>query len=81
MRSDILQQILDETPKDINNYVDLWAKLYVRINQIVRDKKLSTLDETSELYKWQNGEYNLFLRSFAKLEMELGETILDIIEK
>jgi transcriptional regulator with XRE-family HTH domain len=32
----------------------------------------------SEIHKWLSGEHNFTLRSIAKLEAELGETILEV---
>jgi transcriptional regulator with XRE-family HTH domain len=85
MRSKIFQQILDETPKDVEIFVRLYADLVVRINQILREKGYTqkSLAEKlekrpSEIHKWLSGEHNFTLRSIAKLEAELGEILLEV---
>ena len=81
MRSKILQEVLDKTPENVKIFVNLYSDLIIRIDQILRDKNITEFDESSELYKWKNGEFDSMLRSFAKLEMELGEPLLNVIEK
>lgn len=88
MRSKIFQKVLDETPKDVEIFVSLYADLVLRINQILRDKGYTqkSLAEKlekrpSEIHKWLSGEHNFTLRSIAKLEAELGETLLEVPDK
>jgi transcriptional regulator with XRE-family HTH domain len=57
----------------------------VLINQILREKGYTQkslankLEKSpSEIHKWLNGEHNFTLRSIAKLEAELGETLIEI---
>jgi transcriptional regulator with XRE-family HTH domain len=85
MRSKVLQKILDETPKEVEIYVDKYADLVLRINQILREKGYTqkSLAEKlekrpSEIHKWLNGDHNFTLRSIAKLEAELGEILLEV---
>jgi transcriptional regulator with XRE-family HTH domain len=85
MRSKIFQEILDETPKDVEIFVRLYADLVLRINQILREKGYTqkslaeNLDKKpSEIHKWLHGEHNFTLRSIAKLEAELGEVLLEV---
>lgn len=85
MRSKVLQRILDETPKDVDIFVDLYADLVVRINEILREKGISkkqlaeNLDKKpSEISKWLGGEHNFTLRSLAKLSAELDEPLLEV---
>jgi len=85
MRSKILQEILDETPKDVEIFVDKYTDLVIRINQILREKGYTQkslankLDKSpSEIHKWLSGDHNFTLRSIAKLEAELGETLLEV---
>ncbi len=87
MRSKLFQEILDETPKDVEIFVRLYAKLVIRINEILQAKGLTqkalaeSLDKNpSEIHKWLSGEHNLTLRSIAKLEAELGEPLLVVPE-
>ncbi|MCB8964883.1 MAG: helix-turn-helix transcriptional regulator [Bacteroidales bacterium] len=85
MKSKIFQEVIDETPEETKIFVRLYADLAVRINQVMRDKGYSQnmlaekLDKRpSEISKWLNGEHNFTLRSIAKLQAELGETLLEI---
>jgi transcriptional regulator with XRE-family HTH domain len=85
MRSKVLQNILDETPKDVAIFVDKYADLVLRINQILSEKGYTqkSLAEKmekrpSEIHKWLSGDHNFTLRSIAKLEAELGETLLEV---
>lgn len=85
MRSKIFQEILDETPKEVEIFVRHYADLVLRINQILREKNYTQaklaekLDKRpSEIHKWLNGDHNFTLRSIAKLEAELGEVLLEV---
>ncbi|AEA45028.1 helix-turn-helix domain-containing protein [Fluviicola taffensis] len=85
MRSEILQEILDETPKDVEIFVRWYADIIKRINQILTEKGMSqkelaeSLDKKpSEISKWLNGEHNFTLRSLAKLQAELGEELIQV---
>lgn len=88
MRSKVLQRILDKTPKDVDIFVDLYADLVVRINQLLREKGISKKElaeslnkKPSEISKWLGGEHNFTLRSLAKLSAELGEHLLEVPKK
>ena len=85
MRSEVLQKIIDTTPKDVEIFIDKYTDLVVRINQILRERGVTQkllahkLDKKpSEIHKWLNGEHNFTLRSIAKLEAELGVTLLAV---
>lgn len=85
MKSKTVERLLNNTPEDVKIFVDLYADLVVRINQILRDKKLSQKElaerlnkKPSEISKWLNGDHNFTLRSLAKLQAELGETLLEV---
>lgn len=85
MRSKIFQEILDETPKDVEIFVRLYADIVLRVNQLLKEKGLTQralaekLDKSpSEIHKWLSGDHNFTLRSLAKLEAELGETLLEV---
>ena len=41
MRSKIFQEILDETPEDVEIFVRLYADLVVRINQLLLENNIS----------------------------------------
>jgi transcriptional regulator with XRE-family HTH domain len=88
MRSKVFQRILDNTPKDVDIFVDWYADLVVRINQLLREKNISKKElaenmnkQPSEISKWLNGEHNFTLRSLAKLSAELGEPLIEVPKK
>lgn len=85
MRSQTADRLLKSTPKDIKIFVDWYADLVVRINQLLSEQNLSKKELAekmekmpSEISKWLNGEHNFTLRSLAKLSAELGEPLLEV---
>jgi transcriptional regulator with XRE-family HTH domain len=85
MRSKTFQAVIDQTPKDVKIFVDLYGDLVVRINQLLREKGIkkrelaAKLDKKpSEISKWLSGEHNFTLRSLAKLSAELDEPLLEV---
>ena len=85
MRSNTVDRLLKSMPKDIEVFVDLYADIVVRINQILREKKISKKEladllgkKPSEISKWLNGGHNFTLRSLSKLSAELGEPLLEV---
>ncbi|WP_298350398.1 helix-turn-helix transcriptional regulator [Runella sp.] len=85
MRSKIFQQVLDESPKEVEIFVRLYADIVLRVNQLLKEKGLTQkalaekLEKSpSEIHKWLSGDHNFTLRSLAKLEAELGETLLSV---
>lgn len=88
MRSKVLQRVINNTPKDVEIFVDWYAELVVRINELLREQKITKkqlaekLDKKpSEISKWLSGEHNFTLRSLAKLSAELGEPLLEVPKK
>ena len=88
MRSKIFQEVLDETPKEAEIFVRLYADLVLKINRVLREKGYTQklladkLDKRpSEIHKWLNGDHNFTLRSIAKLQAELGEVLLAVPDK
>jgi transcriptional regulator with XRE-family HTH domain len=87
MRNKIFQEVLDETPKEVEIFVEWYAELAVRINRILREKGMSQkmlaekMGKTpAEISRWLNGEHNFTLKSLAKLQAELGEPLLSIAQ-
>ncbi|SFE43318.1 helix-turn-helix domain-containing protein [Thermoflexibacter ruber] len=85
MRSQTVDRLLKNTPKDVEIFVDWYADLVVRINQLLRENKITKKElaekldkKPSEVSKWLNGEHNFTLRSLAKLSAELGEPLLEV---
>lgn len=88
MRSKTVDRLLKSTPKDVEIFVDLYADLMVRINQLLREKEISKKElaekldkKPSEISRWLSGEHNFTLRSLAKLSAELGEPLLEVPKK
>lgn len=88
MRSKVLQRILDNTPKDVEIFVDWYAELVVRINELLHERNITKKElaenlnkKPSEISKWLSGEHNFTLRSLAKLSAELGEPLLEVPKK
>ena len=85
MRSKTVDRLLKNTPKEVEIFVDWYADLAVRINELLRENKISKKElaeklekSPSEISKWLSGEHNFTLRSLAKLSAELGEPLLEV---
>jgi transcriptional regulator with XRE-family HTH domain len=88
MRSKTVDRLLKSTPKDVEIFVDWYADLVVRINQLLRENNISKKElaekmdkRPSEISKWLSGEHNFTLRSLAKLSAELGEPLMEVSKK
>ena len=88
MRSKTVDRLLKSTPKDVKIFVDWYADLVVRINQLLRENDITKKElaekldkKPSEISKWVSGEHNFTLRSLAKLSSELGEPLLEVPKK
>ena len=88
MRSKTVDRLLKSTPKDVKIFVDWYADLVVRINQLLRENDITKKElaekldkKPSEISKWFSGEHNFTLRSLAKLSSELGEPLLEVPKK
>ena len=83
MKSKVAERMMAKMPDDVKIFVNKYADIVVRVNQLLREKKYSQKDlaeklekSPSEISKWLSGNHNFTLRSIAKLEAELGDTIL-----
>jgi len=83
MKSKVAERMMAKMPEDVKIFVDKYADIVVRINQLLKEKGFTQKDlaekldkKPSEISKWLNGDHNFTLRSIAKIEAELGETIL-----
>ena len=88
MRSKVAQRMRAKTPEETKIFVAKYADIVVRINQLLREKGYTqnTLAQNlgkkpSEISKWLGGEHNFTRRSLAKLEAELGETLINVPER
>ena len=75
--------MMAKVPEETKIFVNKYADIVVRVNQILREKGITQKElaerigkKPSEINRWLKQEQNLTLRSIAKLEAELGETIL-----
>ena len=85
MRSKVAQRILDRTPEETKVFADLYGDIVVRVHQLIKKNNLSQNKladkmgkKPSELSKWLSGNHNLTLRSIAKLQAELGESVIEV---
>jgi len=85
MRNKILQEVLNEIPKETKIFVRLYTDIVTRINQLLELKGLSQKDlaeklekRPSEINKWLKGEHNLTLRSIAKMQSALESDIINV---
>jgi transcriptional regulator with XRE-family HTH domain len=85
MRSKVAERILATTPEEVKIFARLYGDLVVKIHGILKEKGYSQkllaekLDKKpSEIHKWLSGEHNFTLRSIAKLQAELGESLLEV---
>ncbi|MGJ7033690.1 helix-turn-helix domain-containing protein [Niabella hirudinis] len=85
MRSKTVDRLLKSTPKDVEIFVDWYADLVVRINQLLKEQGINKKElaekldkKPSEISKWLGGEHNFTLRSLAKLSAELGVPLLEV---
>jgi len=83
MKSKVAERMMAKMPQDVKIFVDKYADIVIRVNQLLKEKKFTQKDlaekmekNPSEISKWLGGNHNFTLRSIAKLEAELGETIL-----
>lgn len=87
MRSKVAKRMLAKTPKETKIFVAKYADIVVRVNELIREKGYTqkSLAESigkkpSEISKWLSGEHNFTLRSIAKLEAELDESIINVVK-
>lgn len=85
MRSKVAQRIMDRTSEDVKIHSRWMAKLAMLIHDTMvsngtTQKKLAEnmSKKPSEINKWVSGEHNFTLRSLAKLQAELGVTLIEI---
>ena len=87
MRKKIVKKIISETPEEVRVYVRHYADIVVRINELMQLKSLTKKDladrlnkKPSKIYKLLKGKHNLTLKIIAKLEAELGGSIIQVVE-
>ena len=60
MRSKVFQRIIENTPKDVDIFVDWYADLLVRINQLLRENNISKKELAEKLEKSPSGKWLVF---------------------
>lgn len=85
MRNSLARQILEETPEETRQFVKRYGELVTRIYDLLEEKGWSQKDlaakldkSPSEISKWLSGAHNLTLRTLIRLEVELGEDLIQI---
>jgi len=86
MKSKVLRDLLAKTPAESKIFVELYADIVVRVNQLIREKGYGSQKalaekmgkKPSEISKWLSGNHNFTLRSLAKLTAELGEPVINV---
>ena len=83
MRSKIAKKILSETSEEVRIFVRQYTDIVLRIHELMQLKGFTQKDladrmnkKPSEINKWLNGNHNLTLKTIAKLEAELGGSII-----
>ncbi|AUP79131.1 helix-turn-helix domain-containing protein [Flavivirga eckloniae] len=82
------KKIIDETPRDVQIFVDKYEEITMRIHQLLKLKGLTQKDlaellgkRPSEISKWLNDGHNLTLKTISKIEAVLDENIINIPQK
>lgn len=85
MVNDFFKKLIDETPRDVQIFVDKYEEISMRIHQLLKSKGMSQKDlaqslekRPSEISKWLNEGHNLTLKTIAKIEAVLGEDIINV---
>ncbi|MDC9721978.1 MAG: helix-turn-helix transcriptional regulator [Urechidicola sp.] len=85
MVNDFFKNLIDETPRDVQIFVDKYEEISMRIYQLLKSKGMSQKDlaqslgkRPSEISKWLNEGHNLTLKTIAKIEAVLGEDIINV---
>ena len=83
MRSSIAKKIVSETPEEQRIFVRQYTDIVVRIHELMQLNGFTQKDladrmnkKPSEINKWLKGNHNLTLKTIAKLEAELGDSII-----
>lgn len=87
MRSNITRKILSEIPEEERIFVRQYTNIVVRIQELMKLKGFTQKDladkmnkKPSEVNKWLKGNHNLTLKTIAKLEAELGDSIIHAVD-
>ncbi len=81
----LYQELLDETPEEVETFIRLYADLQLKISRIVEQKGITKETllqveamQTQETRKWLKGEHDFSLCCLSKLSVELEEPLLEV---
>lgn len=85
MRSKVLQELLDETPKDLRLMLKMQAQISMRVKELMEEAGMSQKElaekmdkKPSELSKWLKPGHNMTLRTMAKLQTALEKPVMQV---
>ena len=85
-KNSFLEEIRKEIPEETKVFVRHHTDIVIRVNELLSKKGWTQKmlaenmgKKPSEINKWLKGEHNFTLRSLAKLEVELGESIFHVV--
>jgi transcriptional regulator with XRE-family HTH domain len=88
MRSKIAQRIIDNTPKGVQIFTDLYTDLIFRINDLIEEQGYSKKEfaakmgkSPSELSRMLGGKHNPTLKSIALISAVLDEELIYIPQR
>jgi transcriptional regulator with XRE-family HTH domain len=83
MRSKVAKNILSETAEEVRIFIRKYTDIVLRIHELMELKEFTQKDlsdrmnkKPSEINKWLKGDHNLTLKTIAKLEAEMGDSII-----
>lgn len=83
----IFSRVISETPKDLELYVNLSLEISNRLAYILKQKGLSQKEfakkmgkTEAEVCRWLAGTQNLTIRTIAKIEAELGVSLIQVTQ-
>lgn len=87
-KNPLLEQLRRETTEEVKREVDLSFEIADRIFEILTKKNLTQRDfakmlckSEAEISKWMRGTHNFTTRTIAKIEVILGEPIIEVTGK
>lgn len=88
MRNKLFQEALEQVPEHTHVFIRKYTDIIDRIHDLMEEKGLMQRDlanlldkKESEISKWLKGDYNMTLRTIAKIEAALGEEIISVPQK
>jgi DNA-binding Xre family transcriptional regulator len=81
----LIHQILAEIPPEVKQFTRRYWEVTIRIQELLDKKGWSQRDlaqklgkTPAEINKWLRGDHNFTLQTLCKIEVELGQDILEI---